>query len=412
MSCLPTELQCLVLSYLLNMDKDEDAKTLTLLIREMNRLDLLNIVLTEYAQDRRKKCFQMSCQLGDFRACFWFIEKFLSSSCTIRDLVNALYVACAEGHLHIVTWLTKHLHKYNNVNCRNAFFLACENGHLSVAQWLKKHFHITREDTIAKPEDNTSLPLEGQRFICAGWFKAELILRQFYYYSAGKTCALQVICPMGHLVVAQWLTKELDLSVEDAKRYENDAFRQTCANGHLLTAQWVARHFKLSIGDIKTYGNYAFREACAHGHFLVAQWLAKEFQLTKRDARNYRRYAFFYACKRGHLMVVKWLTKQFGFTCADLVSGGDCAFTNACENGHLFTAQWLAKEFDLAMKFFWCPAFANACRNGNLPMVKWLAREFDLRTKSVTIVNIAYRGAYQNGRFLVTKWLEKYFQYW
>ena len=158
---------------------------------------------------------------GDEWAARWLAREYmhaLAPTIAFAGKNDALYVACAGGHLAMAQWLVaafrptggsvRNLHSEADI----AMCAACENGHLEIAQWLAATFGITAED-----------------------------VRDGYNYF------LREACVRGHLEVAQWMTAAFGLTAEDAGASNGYAAQRAKENGHHEVVQWLATEFGIAV---------------------------------------------------------------------------------------------------------------------------------------------------------------------
>ena len=135
------------------------------------------------------------------------------------------------------------------------------------------------------------------------------------------------------------------LTLEDAQREHNRAFRWACARGHLIVAQWLADQFALTVEDARAKDNAAFRWACEQGHLDVVQWLAERFALTTEDARVMDNSALGWSCAKGHLQVARWLVAQFQLTVEDACACRNIVFHVFHDASRAVGVEWFRKQF-------------------------------------------------------------------
>ena len=91
---------------------------------------------------------------------------------------------------------------------------------------------------------------------------------------------LMDLCHNRYFPAARWLTQEFKLA--------SDLFRAACWVGHLETVQWVTKQFNLTVDD--AHRARVLSVACGHKQVEVAQWLIKKFRFTIQELHNSKMY--------------------------------------------------------------------------------------------------------------------------
>ena len=83
--------------------------------------------------------------------------------------------------------------------------------------------------------------------------------RKFCKNDVGMVGLFFKTCNHGHLAMAQWLTRQFNLTPQDARIFDNCALRMSCSFGQLDVAQWLTQHFGLTAEDARALNNHALR---------------------------------------------------------------------------------------------------------------------------------------------------------
>jgi hypothetical protein len=130
-----------------------------------------------------------------------------------------------------------------------------------------------------------------------------------------KTTATNVTKTKVASVTVDQAVETGDLETCKAKCTRTKAVRhffEACGCGHLHLAKWLVVTFNLTGEDARSWDKEAFRWACNSGHLHVARWLVATFNLTGEDARTQNNNALRMARKNSYTHVVEWLNDTFG----------------------------------------------------------------------------------------------------
>ena len=88
-------------------------------------------------------------------------------------------------------------------------------------------------------------------------------------------------CKNSHLDKAPELTNKFNLTLEDARAYQNVILRYGCKTGKLEELRWFVKQFKLTAKDIHLDDMaHVLCLACTEGHLRIVQWLIQTFKPT------------------------------------------------------------------------------------------------------------------------------------
>lgn len=207
-------------------------------------------------------------------------------------------------------------------------------------------------------------------------------------------------CSAGDLGTCRVISEHRKLSPDVAIK----GLKRACSNNHLLLAQWLTKSFEISMEDDPITARFLIYQAC-HSNFLVlAQWLYKTFGLVFNQSQDKIRFVVF--C-RGGKDVAQWLVTSV-LTRAEVKSNANLLFAHACNNENRDFVEWIYQEFKLTQADV--PVindiFHNACGRGDLEQARWLHVTFAFRPKDVME---SFRYACESGQLDVAKWLDKNF---
>lgn len=177
--------------------------------------------------------------------------------------------ACMHGQLNIVEFLTStewhHCgHPLFDIHGQQdeSFLLACQEGHLSIVRWL-----------TTSPQMLNS----GLSFVDLSSCGHEALHR------AGLG---------GHVDIIRFLTTSPDLleaghALVDLDAHQDSLFFWACERGDLEMAQYLSLHRGSSSAEhpplnIHAHEEWAFRSACENGHLDLVKFLTDSLELTKQ----------------------------------------------------------------------------------------------------------------------------------
>jgi hypothetical protein len=191
-----------------------------------------------------------------------------------RNIEDYLHKFCIDGDLISLQSLIHEIY-HRNIKIEN------HEGRHDIAQRISRSAMLGIDAAASMPSiaaasmpsiDAAAMPREVPPFPRDLIFKHAVILLAF-----------REACMHNHLRVAQWITMQFALNVDDVRFINNLALRNTCQFGQLETAQWITDYFGLTSADARAENNYALRQSCRNGHLETAQWLIDEFKLTPED---------------------------------------------------------------------------------------------------------------------------------
>jgi hypothetical protein len=193
------------------IDNIWDLETL-MQLQQTNKV-LYDCVKSSYSFNKLKDCY------NDERWNKWYMPK---------SKEGKIYViGCIKGILGIVREYGK---KVDREIILKGFIDAARNGHLVVLKWLKKKFNITEQDIKLYNKYN------NEAFLNAA--------------------------SNGHLEILKWLKETFNIT----KSENNEAFIWAAQNGHLKVLKWLKETYNITEQDAKIFDNYAFRLAASNGY--------------------------------------------------------------------------------------------------------------------------------------------------
>lgn len=359
----------------------------------------------------KRSCLKEACIYGHLPIVRMLFEDYnVNKRTTIPHLSLPIIfnMACENGHLYILEYMTKHINKGVIKACitdETLFHWVCANGHLSVARWLLNQ----------QPRDADPALYHTKAFQLA-CHNGHLHVAQWLWglvpicHTRNKNCAFRWACRQGHLHVAQWLW-ELDPSAHPHLSIDNWAFRWACYNGHLHVAQWLVS-LKPHL-DVMAVGGDAFLSACSQGNVRVVRWLWHSFPQTRMVCRTHPQLRLMFV--NNNVRVLCFLHQQRFFRAKDILVMVNNHlfpfFENMCCRGYLAIIQWLHQELPEIPDTILDGTFMKTCRYGHLHVIKWLEEQYPQITTNVHLIEKGFIEACDYNQRHVVKWLYNHFPF-
>ena len=236
--------------------------------------------------------FRRACGGGKLATAQWLLQDVCPAGLSAdfsRDAHEALRMAAARGHLHVVQWLVDALGLDVREHQDAVFCAACAGATSTsvVADWL-----VAQYPAIDPGAQN------GAAFVGA--------------------------CSAGNVALAAWIAG----AAPGTHALAQEAFQAACGRGRLEAAQWLVQTMPGAI-DVHAGEDASFLDACALGHLEVARWLVTAGHGAPAPAVVAR--AFLQVVVEGYRDLVQWMVDTRHDLGLDIHAGGDAAFRDACE---------------------------------------------------------------------------------
>ena len=329
----------------------------------------------------------LAAELGYRKLLNWIINNYwaqYANSFRIIDIPseikNAFNVALSAGHGGIAEFLASRFQMVsNNGQLQDMLFSctqkACYQGNMNVVRWIFAKFKT-----------------EGTQKLFSGTSAVSL---------------LEACCEKGHISIAKFLVKELQISIEDIRSTEHiHLLETTCAHGQVQVSNWLKEKFGLNQEDIGD----AFTMACKNGFVDAAIWAGLHFGLPGRDRIVS---SFVDTCGNGKLQAAQWMADLANISLIDSDSNGislpEVALFKSCVCVHFLTTSWLINRFGLDYSFA-KEALQKCCETGKDSMVKWLIERFQLTLADIREAELLHKCCFTKNLELI-QWLLQHFRF-
>ena len=151
-------------------------------------------------------------------------------------------------------------------------------------------------------------------------------------------------CRDGDLNSVKELTRRHNLTIV-AKSFGYEALIRACEKGHIKIAEWLTNEFQLTINDVRSNNNYILTLTCWWGRFETAQWLVKKFCFTVDDIRISNDIVLLWVCIGNHKKIAEWLLNDYYEVETALQLSKNSTFSSNMR-------KWLKTLFESDVRFF------------------------------------------------------------
>ena len=219
-----------------------------------------------------------ACEDGDLEFIVWLVNRFAYSKYYIT--VELLRKICAQGHMHVMRWLTYRFRlTARRIRDTGIFEAACATGDLGFAQWLAEWYGLTTRDARRKHHYILLTACKKGHWGIADWLVAHFGLGR----AGSEFTLMNVIRPrsLGDtpypeeevLTVIRWF--ETKQSMQLRPKQIHDVMNLAASDGHKDLWLWLIRRCGLTQEDVQRNEEWPY---------LPKEWKAELIATCNADA--------------------------------------------------------------------------------------------------------------------------------
>jgi len=228
-----------------------------------------------------------------------------------------------------------------------------------------------------------------------------------------------------HLPVAKFLHQTFSLTPEQARFYDDQAFRNACQAGNVEALMFL--HDQFGIGnrnDFHMLENAPIRDICYAGNIEVLKYAIERKLIDPEDLLEFGAECVYQACGNGGVHILRYMHQLLGFEVRmlrDLLEDNEYVhpICGAIENGQLDTLQYMCEIVGVTMDDIRGSAekdnqdpderdiernITAACEDGHLNVIKYLNDKFTLQVKDI---RQGFKSACGMGQLEMVRYLHK-----